>query len=142
MQKLVSLLLVAAVLLLGVTAYQQNQILVYQKAQAKQTFHGDLISLLQLTDDAGLSKLLSKNSTEFSPKEQNLVALLIQRLIVAKDLRPAFTESEWQAMLDEGKDAFKLPIFQSRWNAVKVYYDKDTVNFVETNFLAKNKSSN
>ena len=122
------LLLVVLTILVGVTVYQQSQILDNQKAQMKQQFHSDGIALASYLGEEGLKAMFADRVS--TPKEKFAAGLLIQRFVVAYWIRNAYSKKEWQRMVAEGRATFHSPALRERWDAVKVWYSFEVQDFM------------
>ena len=117
-----TIMLAIATMFLGVVAYQQSEIITNQKAQMRQVFHGDGITLWGVLGDGGLSKI-SDGSGVFTPKESYAAGSLLHRFIIAQnDIGMSYSRTEKEHIFAECRGMMRSPIMQRKWDEVRMWY--------------------
>ncbi len=117
---------VLILIVLGLIAYQQSEIIGHQRAQIRQQFQSDGQVLWGVLGEDGLKKILSGEG-ELTIKESFAAGSLLHRgILIQKDIRGAYTEEERERAFAECKGMMASPIMQHRWKQVRSWYAKDS----------------
>lgn len=136
MQFSIFLLLIALfVLLMGfisVIAWQQHNFITLVKAQIKQQFHSDQIAVFSLLGEKGLRKLLGdEGGRDLTEEQKYALGLIVQRCLIAYQIRSAFTAAEWDTVLADVKTTLSAPLIRQKWEEIKKWCTEDEVRFIE-----------
>lgn len=107
-----------------------------QHAQMKQQYHSDLIALMSLITEDGIKKIFgstpASDPKDLSPKDGVATGLLLQRLLIAREIRSAFPDAEWRTLIEEVKEMMQnSPLLRKRWKQVREYYSPAEQSFVD-----------
>jgi len=104
-----------------------------QRAQMRQQFHSDLITLVALLGDDGI-QVFKRPRAELTTKQRHAAALLLQRCIVSYVIRDAFTKAEWLTIEKEWRELPNMPALKETWQVVREWYDTDRQALVDRYF--------